>query len=561
MAKLKLKLSSKPEEDVGAESPKITIKPLKSKKTVALPKIKLKTPSSTSTPDVKFKTLETGATTNSFIPDTEIKLKTPKIKVKPAKLPGNGYDSEDPDREEDPLVEEAIVVRFLPDENLDIVRSDESQVSITWKDKRRAVVSIGDALYAAKLVNLPTVSEVHKSVDRKNLYKTVDVSQMLLVVKRISDRSEISSLKVDKEAGETYPDGLTTPMEGIKEKFDKKYETLVIQNVEDEVAKLLKMDEEAESSVFEFIDAEEENLTPVGIIEDRLRNKRAKKEKKKRKREMEKQQRVNQQSSNLPGISESGSVLKDDEELNLNDQFEDIDDELDRLMEEGGKEDDAEEGDEDDDDEDDDDDEEEEEEEEEVEEEEIDAAPTPASVKAESDDEDDEDDEDDDDVVGPAIRNGDGEADEVAQHSALLHEEISELESTIAQKEKDLAKAFNPIMKNRITDVISRLQQELEMKRTQVAEVDAEKKREEDAKTISGNTQKNANQDAEEGEEEEEEEEEAEDVDVDVDEKNDETDDNAGAEEDEDEDGVGDKDTSIHETGEDNDEDEYDDLF
>lgn len=27
MAKIKLKLSSKPEEDVGAESPKITIKP------------------------------------------------------------------------------------------------------------------------------------------------------------------------------------------------------------------------------------------------------------------------------------------------------------------------------------------------------------------------------------------------------------------------------------------------------------------------------------------------------------------------------------------------------
>ncbi|KXI83512.1 UNVERIFIED_CONTAM: hypothetical protein ACS92_05950, partial [Bacillus cereus] len=86
-----------------------------------------------------------------------------------------------------------------------------------------------------------------------------------------------------------------------------------------------------------------------------------------------------------------------------------------------------------------------------------------------SDDEDDDDDDEEEDEEEHARPVGE-EMNETQQHNAILREEIGELESTIEQKTRDLAKANNPIMRNRITDVIGRLKQELELKRMQIQE-------------------------------------------------------------------------------------------
>lgn len=500
MAKIKLRLSAKSEdvdsnlENSVKEEPVPTtlkIKPLKkqtksqkSANTSSLPKITLKTSSDPDhLPKIKIKGVDSNASAISDLPDVNIKMKTPKIRVKPVKLPGNGYDSEDPDKEDDPLIEEAIVIRFLPDESLDTVRAavensertgdknseragiDLSCISVTWVDKRRAIVRINSLLYAAKLVNLPTISEVHKTIDKKNIFKTVDVCQMLLVVKQISDESEVLSLKIDKEYGETYPDGLTPPLESVKDKFEKKYESEVIQNVEDEVARLLKLDAEAESSVFEFIDPDKENVTPMSVIETKLRKKLSKKEKKRRKRE---QERLREESQNTA----TSDITQKEETNNIDDEFGDLDDELDRLMGEEGTGDQSIAGEEEDDDDEEDD--EEDEEEEDGVDEEGDVEMADANTAQEDDDDEEEDDDDDDDEDEDAIDDNLGDSnlsgDESAQHNALIMEEVSELESTIAQKEKDLKKAINPIMRNRILDVISRLQQELEMKRQLIVE-------------------------------------------------------------------------------------------
>lgn len=439
-------------------------------------------------PTIKFKPLDP-----SQQPPKKPK-RTPTIKVKPAKLPGNGYDSEDPDKEDDPLIEEAIVLRFAPDENLDIVRAavesaergdkyndnngvDLSNISIIWKDKRRAAVCVGNAIYAAKLVNLPTISEVHKTIDRKNIYKTVDVSQMLLVVKRIEHEDDALTLKIDKEYGETYPDGLTPPMEFVKEVFHKKYENMVIQNVEDEVARLLKLDAEAESSVFEFIDADEEDIAPMSVIEGKRREKRARKEKKRLQKERKRLLQQKAAEANKSDGTTATTAPVANESMDIDDQFEDLDKEFDKLMEEGHDDKDLfgeygdEEDNKDDDEEDDDEDEEEDEEEEEDDEDVEIAKPTNSNRQSEDeeDDDDDEDDDDEDEVVNAAsdsIRVGGVDIDEPSQHNALIYDEISELQSTIEQKQKDLKKAVNPIMKNRIVDVINRLQSELDMKQS-----------------------------------------------------------------------------------------------
>lgn len=137
MAKITLRLASKKskkDDDLPVKqevtSPTLKIKP--SKSSTSLPKIKLKTSlettESSAISTVKFKQLDpnplsTNTQENTVATSSTKPKRTPTIKVKPAKLPGNGYDSEDPDKEDDPLIEEAIVLRFLPDETLDTVRA------------------------------------------------------------------------------------------------------------------------------------------------------------------------------------------------------------------------------------------------------------------------------------------------------------------------------------------------------------------------------------------------------------------------------------------------------
>ena len=36
----------------------------------------------------------------------------PRVRIKPTRIPGEGYDSEAPDLEDDPLIEQGIIIRF-----------------------------------------------------------------------------------------------------------------------------------------------------------------------------------------------------------------------------------------------------------------------------------------------------------------------------------------------------------------------------------------------------------------------------------------------------------------
>ena len=128
-------------------------------------------------------------------------VKTPKFRIKPVRVPGEGYDSEASDVEDDPLIEEGIILRVLPDLSAEFVKNsiesgDYSDVSIKWKGERHAVVKVNGVQYGAVLVNLPSIIEVNKSVDRKNLLKTFDVSQMLICVRTVNKEEEVFSLQV-----------------------------------------------------------------------------------------------------------------------------------------------------------------------------------------------------------------------------------------------------------------------------------------------------------------------------------------------------------------------------
>ncbi|KAG7720491.1 hypothetical protein KL949_001749 [Ogataea haglerorum] len=420
MPKLKIKLSNKDEEK---------------------PKIKLRTSSGPEEPRPMLKLSTT--------------KKVPTIRVKPTRMPGDGYDSEDPDREDDPLIEEGIILRMVPDESLDYLRrcvedGDMSGITIKWKDKRRAILRINGMLYGGKLVELPTVVEVHKSVDKKNIFKTIDVCQMLLIVKRLESEKDIKDIDVDMEHGESYPDGITPPLENAKQRFKKRYQQKIMQSVEDRVQELLDLDDEAESSTYTFIDPSEEasSYSTPEPVEFRKKKQKA---------------------------QEARIEDKLDRQMEEEDKEDELDLELEAAFEDAPRDD---------------------------EEEEIIEGASADEEHESSDDEDDDDDEKEDEEEH--IRPVGEEMNETQQHNAILREEISELESTIEQKSRDLAKANNPIMRNRITDVIGRLKQELELKRMQIQEQDSTNDRNKDEDDEDDQEDQEDNEEAGENEEVEE---------------------------------------------------------
>lgn len=226
----------------------------------------------------------TRTTTAGPIPSTSSSNSHPKnvprVRIKPTRVPGDGYDSEAPDVEDDPLIEQGIVIRFLDDTNLEMIQSsvdtgDLSNINIKWITKDKAVVNVNQTLYLARLIDLPTITELYKTIDKKNIFKTFDLCQILLVLKVINPNDlnierdfEISpdltyvhplySMSPDNEiknSRNVYKNGLVYPFEGIHRRFrPRKVNHRVMDDIDLKVNALVKADAKAEESHYELID-------------------------------------------------------------------------------------------------------------------------------------------------------------------------------------------------------------------------------------------------------------------------------------------------------------------
>jgi transcription initiation factor TFIID subunit 7 len=173
-----------------------------------------------------------------------------KIKIRNQRDAGLGYDSEASDREDDPAIEEQIILRCRPGEDADYLKSclerkEVPDIMIKFKgspavplapnlyalclyvpganhvDPRRAVVRIRKNLYAAKLVDLPTIIESSKTLDKKGLYKTADICQMLMMGEPISHEETILAYP-SKSSDYIYPHGLTPPLRWVRKRRFRK---------------------------------------------------------------------------------------------------------------------------------------------------------------------------------------------------------------------------------------------------------------------------------------------------------------------------------------------------
>lgn len=214
----------------------------------------------------------------------------PKLRIKPTRIPGEGYDSEAPDVEDDPLIENGIAIRFLNDANLDFVHSavdtgDFLNLNIKWITREKAVVNVNLTLYLARLIDLPTLTEIYKTVDKKNIFKTIDISQILLVLRTINPKQlnmetafevpeeytymhPLYTLSVNNEIKPSkivFKHGLSLSLEYVYRRLrPRKTNHRLMADIELRVDDLVRRDNEAQESHYEYVDPRMQNTYTNG---------------------------------------------------------------------------------------------------------------------------------------------------------------------------------------------------------------------------------------------------------------------------------------------------------
>ncbi|CAH2234910.1 transcription initiation factor TFIID subunit 7-like [Pararge aegeria] len=153
----------------------------------------------------------------------------------------------------------------------DLIRSGENfknRLTIQLdNDMRHGEVRFDHWLLHAKTVDLPTIVESWKTIDRKSLYKTADISQMMICKEEPDPHTEEESPaknkrkdphKVDKKY--LWPHGITPPTKNVrKRRFRKTLRKKCSEapEIEKEVKRLLRADNEAVSVTWEVIKEED----------------------------------------------------------------------------------------------------------------------------------------------------------------------------------------------------------------------------------------------------------------------------------------------------------------
>ena len=480
MAVIKIKKPRNP-DDVNTDEPKLKKIRIKTKgsgssSTVSTPKIKINLKSSASTPQNDIKKEKSSSSLkvklnlkknkNDQNDVGKTKVKTPRLRLKPIRVPGDGYDSEASDIEDDPLIESGIILRVQPDIQVEFIRNsiesgDYSGISIKWKADRHAVVTINEVMYGAILVDLPTIVEVNKSVDRKNLMKTLDVDQMLLCIQKIKDEDDVFLLDppdsedliskhyegLQDEINENkktffksqhgnqltdveqkylqnitqkrydYKNGLTPPLYNVRNRrFRRKMSAVELDYVDKTVEMLLKQDQESEEVNYELVDSSKVLLKTTSSVN------------------------VMAEAEEMKPTVHSPGAVEDEDELDLDAAFQSDEDEGTTQM---NKLDDILEG-----------------EAQQYSDAEIDNDVDEDEEEEDEDEDEDDEDEDEDEETG--------EKDESRQHVKLLEDELRELESTLSHTKKKSEKVTNPLLKSRFLDNIKKLEKEVELKRKQL---------------------------------------------------------------------------------------------
>ncbi|KAB7499117.1 Transcription initiation factor TFIID subunit 7 [Armadillidium nasatum] len=189
-----------------------------------------------------------------------------------------------------PELENHFILRLL-EPQAEILREDIRQGQTNIKDRlfiqldytpdkddmRNGIITFDTIMYKARLYDLPTIMETWKTIDGKNFYKTADVCQMLMVRERDDPPEEEDAKKKKRDPNKVdkkflYPHGYTPPLKNVRKRRFRKtlrkkvsnLETLDLPDIEKEVKRLLRTDNEAFSVRWEVVREDEEKKSVIG---------------------------------------------------------------------------------------------------------------------------------------------------------------------------------------------------------------------------------------------------------------------------------------------------------
>uniref|UniRef100_A0A8R1I947 TAFII55_N domain-containing protein n=1 Tax=Caenorhabditis japonica TaxID=281687 RepID=A0A8R1I947_CAEJA len=176
------------------------------------------------------------------------------------------------------------------------------ELGVNICDETRVVqIRIGNQILPAKLLDLPTINEVHKTFDNATLFKVTDISQIIICDDALPPRKEEKNKQKQKGKGlenqtpndssgegtstepgvnkpktarqiakekakeHHYPHGISAPMKNAKKrKFRKKKEKkiMAVEEIEKELKRLLRSDLEAQSVRWEIVEDDGSNPIP-----------------------------------------------------------------------------------------------------------------------------------------------------------------------------------------------------------------------------------------------------------------------------------------------------------
>ncbi|KAJ9593962.1 hypothetical protein L9F63_014603, partial [Diploptera punctata] len=188
---------------------------------------------------------------------------------------------------EAPAELESQFILRLPPEPAKVLREALRSGSVHLKDRlmiklendmRYGEVRVDHWLMHAKVVDLPTIVESLKTIDNKSFYKTADICQ-LLICKEEDDQTttdEESPVKTKKKDPNKvdkkflWPHGVTPPLKNVRRRrfrktLKKKY--VEAPEIEKEVKRLLRVDNDAVSVKWEVINEDDEKLK-AGVIKE-----------------------------------------------------------------------------------------------------------------------------------------------------------------------------------------------------------------------------------------------------------------------------------------------------
>lgn len=202
-------------------------------------------------------------------------------------------------------------------------------------DMRHGEVKFDQWLMHAKIVDLPTIIESMKTIDNKSFYKTADICQMMICKEepdQVSTEDESPTknkkkdlYKVDKKF--LWPHGVTPPTKNVrKRRFRKTLKKKCVEapEIEKEVKRLLRADNEAESITWEVIKEDDDPHTQLKPEPSTSQAPHTKSEKKTKQERVSKRESTSkQQSSNVVDIFGGAVSDSDLEEDNINVELDD----------------------------------------------------------------------------------------------------------------------------------------------------------------------------------------------------------------------------------------------